>query len=209
MKRWTEGEREGESCWNVSLSASTGFLRLQLRQIWMLVHLWRPPCLSSGWYLMSLPCLVVYPPIFFLHLIFLSALPQRWSLWPSCCSPVLAPILQSSTSPPQTSVVWQVRERWHSPDTPPLPLHLPLCCCPLTCALASCVPHHDSLPPPPPSSVSLTVSAPFSLRFPPLTAALFSPSHPSLSHLHLCQAAAAPFNPLICSFLPLSVFVSF
>lgn len=65
----------------------------------MFVHFWLPPRLSPGCYLFSILC-----PVVFLHLSLLSALSQRWSLWPSSCPPVLAPILQSSTSSPQTSV---------------------------------------------------------------------------------------------------------
>lgn len=133
----------------------------------------------------SILCAVVYPSIFFCILV--SSVSLRGGLFDLFPTPLFWP--QSSNPPPHLPKhlrVWQVRERWHSPDTSPLLFHLPLCSCLLTPALASCVPHHDTLPPPPPSSVITLFFFPV---FPSALTCNCGPVlPPSLPHLHLCQA---------------------
>lgn len=159
---------------------------------------WMVPILHPlSWGLSAMVCL---------HVRFLSPLPQRWSLWPSSCSPVLAPILQSSSSPPQTSVhvtgEGTVAFPWHSPSHSVSPFapgrslslsHRALRITTLFLLL------HLSL------SSSLSVSPPFSLRLSPLTAALFF--FPTLYPLFIfLKPPPHPFSPLICSFLTPSSF---
>lgn len=145
----------------------------------------------------------------FLHARFLSPLPQRWSLWPSSCSPVLAPILQSSPSPPQTSV------HMTGEGTVTFPQHYPShSVSPFAPGRSLSLSHrafhittlflllHLSL------SSSLSVSSPFSLWLSPLTAALFF--SPTLYPLFISlKPPPPPISPLICSFWPLSLSFQF
>lgn len=167
-------------------------------------------CLSLGWENMAFAPFVSWMvPILhplswglstmvLLHVRFLSPLPQRWSLWPSSCSPVLAPILQSSLSPPQTSV------HVTGEGTVTFPRHFPSHSvspfAPGRSHIVRSASRHSS------SSSTLVCHPlslflfPFSLRLSPLTAALFFP--PTLYPLFISlKPPPSPFSPLICSFL--------
>lgn len=145
----------------------------------------------------------------FLHVRFLSPVPQRWSLWPSSCSPVLAPILQSFLLPPKTSVhvtgEGTVTFPRHSPShsvspfAPGRSLSLSHRAFRITALFLLLL--HLSV------SSSLSVSPLFSLRLSPLTVALlfFPALYPLFISLKpppssVFPLSSVPFWPLSLSF---------
>lgn len=165
--------------------------------MWMFMHLWPPPHLSPGWYLFSI-LLSLHPSSF---CILVSSL--RGGLFDRLPAPLFWP--QSSNPPPfllKHLRVWQVRERWHSPDTPRHPFRLP-----------------PFAPVPPPrivrstswhsSSTSTFVCHPLSLFFPPSpspvfpSALTFIPSSP----LSGCRSSLYPSHLFL--FCPFPIYGSF